>query len=250
MNFPSMGQTYHNNSHQPVNKNRCVNMNKIYLALCLLFYGSIFYFRIHHIDSITKIIIPLFVSIIFLFVTLVNRMTNGKNRILVLVFFFIFIGDCIINLTKSLQYSIVFFSLSHVSLGIYYFLDIPFRKKDLVYLLPLYLFSTLLFCRVYRDIQHMSLVYVVVLYLNILNFMLWRALCYLRKDQMDYRTILIIAGSLLFYLTDISVGLYVIYSLEIFITVIWILYPPALISLSLMNSQLFKNKYVHKRQVI
>src|SRR4030042_1574915 len=41
--------------------------------------------------------------------------------------------------------------------------------------------------------------------------------------------------------------LYSIYKQEIFIAIIWILYPPALLLLSLMNIQQSKNKYLFLR---
>jgi hypothetical protein len=220
---------------------------KIYFLLFILFYAVIFYFRTNNVEEVTRIIIPLFVFMIFLFVLFTNNIMNRHNTLLYLVFLFILIGDCIINWSKYKHLSIIPFSLTHIFLAVYYILDIQFVKKDFIFLIPVLAFSTLLFFKIHADIQGNYLQVVFIIYLNILNFMLWRALCYLRSNQNGLKTLFVILGSLFFYFTDVSVCLYSIYKQESLITIIWILYPPALFLLSLMNIQQSKNKYLFLR---
>lgn len=210
---------------------------KIYFLLFILFYPAIFYFRINNTEEITRIIIPLFAFMIFLFVLLTNNTNNRHNVLLYFVFLFVLIGDCIINWSGGKQFSIIPFSLTHILLALYYILDINFEKKDFLFLIPVLVFSALLFFKVYEEIEGKLLMAAFIVYLNILNFMLWRSLCYLRSTQDNLKILLAIIGSLFFYMTDIFVSLYSIYDNKIFITLIWIIYPPALFFLSLMNIQ-------------
>jgi YhhN-like protein. len=220
---------------------------KIYFLLFILFYAVIFYFRTNNVEEVTKIIIPLFAFMIFIFVLFTNNIMNRHNILLYLVFLFILIGDCIINWSEYKQLSIIPFSLAHILLAIYYILDIKFIKKDFIFLIPVLAFSALLFFKVHADIQGNLLLTVFLVYLNILNFMLWRALCYLRSDQNGLKTFFVISGSSFFYFTDVSVCLHSIYKQENLIAIIWILYPPALLFLSLMNIRQSKNKYLFLR---
>jgi hypothetical protein len=172
---------------------------------------------------------------------------NRHNILLYFVFLFILIGDGIINWSEYKQLSVIPFSLTHILLALYYILDIQFVKKDFIFLMPVLAFSALLFFKVHADIQDNLLLTVFIIYLNILNFMLWRALCYLRLNSNGLKTLFVILGSLFFYFTDVSVCLYSIYKQESLIAIIWVLYPPALLLLSLMNIQQSKNKYLFLR---
>ena len=155
----------------------------IYVVFFVIFYPAIFYLRIHHIENATRLIIPLFVFIVFIFVVVSVKTDKRRDFILYLVFLFIFIGDCIINWSTHKELSIIPFSLTHLLLGLYYLLDTRFKRKDFLFLIPLLLFSALLCLIVYKDIKNAFLLSAFMLYINILNFMLWRALCYLRTEQ-------------------------------------------------------------------
>jgi predicted neutral ceramidase superfamily lipid hydrolase len=98
----------------------------------------------------------------------------------------------------------------------------------------------LLFFMAKNNIQGALLQSAFIAYLTILNFMLWRALCFLRSNENNLKILLVIVGSLFFYMTDIFVSLYAIYDNKIFIKLIWIIYPPALFFLSLINIRQFK----------
>jgi hypothetical protein len=217
---------------------------KIFFLLFIPFYAAIFYFRINNMEEVTRIIIPLFVFIIFLFVLFTNNIMNRHNIILYLVFLFILIGDCIINWSEYKQLSIIPFGLTHIFLAIYYILDIKFVKKDLIILIPVLAFSSLLFFKVHADIQGNLVMIIFIIYLNILTFMLWRALCYLRSTQNGLKILFVTLGSLFFYLTDVSVCLYSIYKQKSLIAIIWILYPLALFLLSLINIQQSKKIFL------
>lgn len=216
------------------------NHLNIYFLLFIIFYPAIFYFRTNNIENVTRIIIPLFVFIIFIFVLLTNSPDKRHNIILYFVFLFILTGDCIINWTKHNELSIIPFSLTHILLGIYYIFETRFKGKDFLFLIPVLIFSALLFFMAKNNIQGALLQSAFIAYLTILNFMLWRALCFLRSNENNLKILLVIVGSLFFYMTDIFVSLYAIYDNKIFIKLIWIIYPPALFFLSLINIRQFK----------
>lgn len=219
------------------------NHLNIYFLLFIIFYPAIFYFRINNIEEVTRIIIPLFVFMIFIFVLLINSTAERQNIILYFVFFFILIGDCIINWSRHIEFSVIPFSLTHILLGIYYILDTRFKSKDFLFLIPVLIFSALLFFMARDDIRGTFTQSAFIIYLTILNFMLWRALCYLGSKENSLKILLVIVGSLFFYMTDIFASLYAIYGNKIFIKFIWIIYPPALFFLSLINIRQYKNKF-------
>ncbi len=219
------------------------NHLNIYFLLFIIFYPAIFYFRTNNIEEVTRIIIPLFVFIIFIFVLLTNSADERHNIILSFCFWFILTGDCIINWSQHIKFSIIPFSLAHVLLGIYYIFDTKFKRKDFLFLIPVLIFSALLFSITRGEIKSALLQSAFIIYLTILSFMLWRALCYLRSNQNSLKILLVIVGSLFFYVTDIFVSLYAIYDNKIFITLIWIIYPPGLFFLSLINIRQFKINY-------
>lgn len=177
---------------------------------------------------------------IFIFVLLTNSADERHNIILYFVFLFILTGDCIINWSTHINFSIIPFSVTHILLGIYYIFDTRFKGKDFLFLIPVLIFSALLFFMARGEIKGALLQFAFIIYLTILNFMLWRALCYLRSKQNSLKISLVIVGSLFFYMTDIFVSLHAIYGNKIFITLIWIIYPPALFFLSLINIRQFK----------
>lgn len=220
---------------------------KIYFLLFIIFYTIIFHFRTNNVEEVTRIIIPLFVFTIFLFALFTNNKTSGHNILLCFSFLFILIGDCIINWSEHKQLSIFPFSLTHIFLALYYIFDIHFVKKDFIFLIPVLALSALLFFKIYEDIQGNYLLTVFIVYLIILDFMLWRALCYLRSGQNGLKILFVTLGSLFFYFTDISVILYLIYKQERMVFIIWLLYPPALLLLSMMNIQKSKNQYLYMR---
>ncbi len=220
---------------------------KSYFLIFILFYVAIFYFRTNNVEEVTKIIIPLFVFMIFIFVLFTNNIRNRRNILLYFIFLFILVGDCIINWSEHKQLSVIPFGITHIFLTFYYMLDIKFLKKDFIFLIPVLAFSALLFFKVHADIPDNLLLTVFIIYLSILNFMFWRALCYLQSEQNILKISFVILGSLFFYFTDVSVSLYSIYKQEYLIMIIWILYPPALFLLSMMNIQQSKNKYLYMR---
>lgn len=215
----------------------------IYFLFFILFYPAIFFLRINNIESIARIIIPFFIFIIFIFVLLSADINKRRDIILCFVFFFILVGDCVINWSTRKEFSIVPFSLTHIFLGIYYTLDTELKKIDFLFLIPVLFFSSLLFGMVSKDIKGPLFLSAFILYLNILNFMLWRALCYLRSAHKSLKISLVFIGSLFFYVTDIFVSLYAIYDNKLFIELIWIIYPPALFFLSLINMQDSKSDF-------
>jgi|GEM_PF-2277467 len=221
------------------------NYLNVYFLLFIILYPTIFYYRTNNIEEVTRIIIPLFVFIIFIFVLLATNTDKRRNFLLYFIFLFIFIGDCVINWSPRKELSIIPFSLTHILLGTYYLLDTRFKGKDFLFFIPVVIFSTLLFFTTYKDIEGALFLSAFAIYINILNFMLWRAFCYLRVGQNNLKTTLVIIGSLFFYVTDIFVSLYAIYDNKIFITLIWIIYPPALFFLSLINMQ--NSKFIFSR---
>lgn len=179
---------------------------------------------------------------ILLFVCLSNNIQNKNNILLYFIFLFVFAGDAVINLTKHKELCIIPFSLTHILLAIYYILDIKILKKDFLLLIPVLCFSALLVFWVSADIPNKLQLTVFIIYLGILDLMVWRALCYLRANSHRLKKWFIILGSAMFYFTDIVVCLNLIYPRKVFIVLMWLLYPPALVLLSLMNVQQMKSE--------
>lgn len=220
-----------------------------YILVSLVFYGTIFYFKIHHFENITKIIIPVFVFSVLLFVATTNRLRNRRNILLFCAFLAIFAGDVLINLTKHKELSILPFGLTHVLLMIYYIREVGIRKKDFIVLVPIIGVNSGLILLVLKDIKNSIYLFTLMIYLGILGMMLWRALCFFRSGQNRLKVWLIAAGSSLFFLTDILVGLHAIYHQFLFIVLIWLVYPPALVLLSLQNVyKIFGYEYSYSKE--
>ena len=206
-----------------------------YILIACVFYGVIFYFRVHHIEYITKIIIPLFVFTALFFVLSTNRPVNRHTILLHLAFLLIFTGDVIINLTGHKELSIIPFALAHVLLTTYYIQEVGFIKQDFICLIPVLCLSSMVIFIVRKDIPDNVYLFPLIVYLGILGVMLWRAFCFFRSTQNRLKVWLIAAGSCLFYITDVLACLHTIYHQSLFIVIIWLTYPPALVLLSLMN---------------
>lgn len=211
-------------------------VNKLYIRLFFIFYFLIFLFKLFHINQVTKYIIPIFVFGIFMF-SLENYKKKGKIDFLIsMALMFAFFGDFIINVTNVPSYCIIPFSLTHICLASYYFNKRGFKLSDLLILLPILLIGGLIYFVINYDISSIKLRIICLVYFGILNLMLWRALCLLKLKDCSYDLIVkIVLGSLLFYCTDIFVCLYTIYHKNIFVILIWAVYPAALGFLSIFD---------------
>jgi uncharacterized membrane protein YhhN len=79
-------------------------MNKLLqytiIIICMTLYPFILYYRWSRNESLTGILIPVYVSMIFLLALSINlRRLKRKHLLLVLAFLFVMAGDFLINLT-------------------------------------------------------------------------------------------------------------------------------------------------------
>jgi hypothetical protein len=206
-----------------------------YFIVFCIFYVSIFILKYIDNEIIAKYAIPLFVFITFMYSLISAKKNAGSSYLMPLALFFALCGDTLINLTSHGDLCIVAFSITHTCLILLYFSVQKFSKSDLLILLPMILLSVWLFISIQADIQTSFLRVIFAIYLSILNFMLWRAFCVLKSNINKTIKVLIVTGSILFFATDILVCMQIIYGSKIFVTFTWLLYPPALYLLSLVN---------------
>ena len=210
------------------------NYFKFYLLLFIILYPLILITKSFGYNDISKWCIPAFVTIVFISQMVYNFHLGKIKWLLSLAFLFVCTGDFLINLTSIGQYSVLAFVCTHICLIIYYFSENKFKSKDLLLLIPVIILSLLAYFSIFNKLSTFQAI-VFAVYLSVLTTMLWRALCYLNFETSSRRKILIIAGSLLFYLTDVFVSTNVVFNCNGLVVATWVCYPPALLFLSLMN---------------
>lgn len=207
-----------------------------YLVLCCLLYPLIFYARTFEKKMLSQLLIPIYVILILSYV-LTSSSENDRFRILYIIpFLGICAGDLIINITPYIKLSIIPFSLTHIAFTIYFLKDIGKSKTDVIFILPPAIVSFAIFLLTQSQVDQIVLKFVYAIYLLILSTMLWRAFCYLgRKEILFWKKITCVSGAVLFFITDIMVSLMQVYKSMNLIPLIWVVYPPALFLLSIMN---------------
>lgn len=211
--------------------------HKSYFTLFVVCYFSILLLKCYHVENVSRIVIPLFVFMAFAFAFYINFRKVQNHIFLIGAFAFILIGDTLINLTPYGKYSVITFCISHIFFILYFISLKNFETKEILYLIPISLVSLLIFNNIHNNIQSKSLIYIFAVYLMVLSFMLWRAICTIRSSIMVHQKTIIILGAFLFYCTDILVSINVLYHLKAFVILTWIVYPPALYLLSNINIQ-------------
>lgn len=196
---------------------------KCYPYLAVAMYVAIFLLKIFEIGQVTKILIPIFVVAVF-----ARSFFNGSGVKLVNIgLFFVVIGDWMFNLIPYpifQQLPVAVFVVTHICLIIFYLSLQKFTKRDLPYLIPFLIFDVAFYSFVFADITMSLMKIVLPLYLLLLSVMAWRAtvLKFNANMQCEYKKILF--GSLMFFLTDVSVFAQVIYPEQfLFVVSTWLL---------------------------
>jgi len=213
---------------------------KIYIIVFLILYPLIVFTKSFGYTDISKWLIPLLVTMVFISQMIFNFHLGRIKWLLSLAFLFVCTGDFFINLTSLGQYSVLAFVCTHICLITYYFSENRFQKKDFLLFLPVLILSLLAYFSIFSKLSAFQAI-VFAVYLSVLSTMLWRALCYLNFSTPNTRKFLIIAGSFLFYLTDVFVSTNVVFNCNGLVVATWICYPPALLFLSLMNYRFDKH---------
>jgi hypothetical protein len=215
-------------------------MNKLLqytiIIICMTLYPFILYYRWSRNESLTGILIPVYVSMIFLLALSINlRRLKRKHLLLVLAFLFVMAGDFLINLTPHMKFSVIPFTLAHIFFTLYYLAECRWKRKDLLLLIPVLALIVIFIIYNYPRVDP-GLLPPFIFYLCILSLMIWRALCYICNDRYPLvKRYFIIAGAFLFFITDILVCSLQIYKSDSYIFWIWLVYPPALLLLSSFN---------------
>ncbi len=206
------------------------------ISVCLTLYPFIVYYRSWGNESITEILIPVYVSLIFLLGIIINkRRFERKHILLILALFLVMTGDFLINLSPHMNLSVIPFTLTHVFFSVYYLAECRYQRKDLLLLAPVLVFLIFFVSYNYPHVKS-SMLPLFLFYLFILSLMVWRALCYITNDRYPVmKRYLIITGSLCFFAADILVCSMQVYKSDSFIFWIWLVYPPALLLLSTFN---------------
>ena len=209
----------------------------LYLLVAIILYPIIFYSKYIRLNFLSEILIPFFVTWVLLFVILNTKLNTKKDYWFVGAFVFICFGDYLINLTPYKQFSAVAFGCTHICLSIFYISNTGFKKGSFKWIFVPVVLSIVAIIFTFKDFSEQYLRTIFISYLVILSFMLWRALSYIDSTASLMIKILVVFGSFFFYFTDIFVCMQVLYPQKIFISLTWILYPPALVMLSLLSRE-------------
>ena len=206
------------------------------IASCLL-YPAIFAVKYFNVEWAEKILVPVFVLLVFTFNVYLNPLAKGKNIFLFFAFFFVCLGDIVINLFSLDTVAVVSFMLTHTNLILYYSSRRHWAKIDVKYLIPVVLMSGVIFLSVRPRIPAAWLAVAFGVYLSVLSLMLWRAFCFWATEAPAWQKWMVSGGSFLFYCTDAAVSTNVVFKAKILLALTWICYIPALFMLSVMNYQ-------------
>lgn len=209
----------------------------LFIVISVLLYPVIFWSKISHLEHISKFAIPLLVFILMVNTVLIYLKQDKKKLLLIAVaFFFVLAGDTLINLTVYKKLSPLPFAAAHVLFIIYFIKERAFKKTDIYLFIPVISVSALLFYYILQLTCSVEIIIVFIIYLLILSVMVWRGVCYSYSSNYNLKKrICIIIGSVLFYATDVLVGLGFLNSQSINVILTWLIYPPALFCLSVFN---------------
>jgi hypothetical protein len=209
----------------------------IFSVISLVFYPFLFWFKITNSEDISKIIIPIFVFIMMVNTFVIYlKQVKSKYLLFVFAFFFVLMGDTLINLTIYEKFSPLPFATAHILFSIYYIKECAFKKPEIYLLIPTIIVSALLLRYVFLLTNSIETRVVFTIYLLILSIMVWRGMSYIFNRNFNLKKrICIILGSVLFYTTDVLVGLGFLNNLSIYVILTWLIYPPALFCLSIAN---------------
>ena len=208
-------------------------MKKVYFIFATLLYIVILALRVFELNKIAMHCIPAFVllTVIYSFFNAKKRLFPQSSLILTLALALAFCADMVINFIDEIPGAMIFFAV-HACLVILYLSKKPFELKEIPLIFPLLAINALFYVAFFPYLESAFYILGIFAYLTLLTLMLWRAVC-LYKDKDGLK---IIMGSVLFFLTDISVIMMVAYGNFTTLNIdAWVLYPPALFSLSLIN---------------
>jgi uncharacterized membrane protein YhhN len=218
-------------------------MVKLYFPIAAILYVIIFALRALDMFDIARFFIPVFVLLtaIASFVNARDRTFKQGSLLLTIALSVAFCADTVINFIdpiSTFKAGVIIFLACHICLLSYFFKKKSFEVKEILYIIPFLGISAIFCVIIVPNISSTLLTYGVPFYVFLLTLMLWRAIC-LYKDKDNVKIIL---GSVLFFITDISVIMMLAYpenadaqtALRI---ETWAVYPPALFLLSLVDNK-------------
>lgn len=213
-------------------------MNKnLYFVLSSIFAIAILTTKMFQIELAYNILIPIFVGMAayWCFLKSENKSIKG-NLLLILALFVAFIADTLNNWVEPAIIGLGFFLGTQMLLIAFFFKKKKFENKDLIKLIP-FLGWAVIFCIKFVP-QFSSLLYYIGIpcYVALVTCMLWRAMCLYKIDTDDDQFAML--GGLCFFVCDISVVSSLVFgNLPVIDLVVWIVYPPALFLLSLIDNK-------------
>jgi len=209
----------------------------VFILISALFYPLLLWSRGYELRSVSTVIIPIFVILQLLNVLVLYAVKPEKKYILfILAFFFIVIGDLTINLTPYKLYAPMPFVVAHILLIVFFIYECRFKKNNFKTAIPVALAFLGIVLANLPFVESWSVFLGLSCYLLFLSIMAWRALCYLNHPQIStLKRSLIVAGGVLFFLTDIFTGCRYLYGHQFWLVLTWIVYPPCLLFLGLAN---------------
>lgn len=146
-----------------------------------------------------------------------------------IAFAFMMLGDIFLNFTSYGILHIASFAVSLIILTIGWYRLLPI-KTSLKSLGVIAVISALLYAAIVVPVLPHKLSVHFFIYIILLTFLIWRAYSYLKSDSVAKRHgAVLFAGAVLFYVTDILVGIRIIYKPALINAAVYSFYPASLL---------------------
>lgn len=214
---------------------------KVCIILLALFGLLIMLLKVLGITIFPYMMILFMVFIIMIAIGNYRVKPSRSTLIKIIVYFCATIADIFLNFTKYGKVHIFLFLVVQILLCIAYISDIPYKSRDLVYLIAPIIISAVLYSVIVVPVLPHPLATAFAIYIVCLTLMIWRAFCFLKKDYIpNKQKWMLFIGSLCFYFTDVLVGVRIIYNPALINLWVYLLYPPALLLIT--SSDWFRAK--------
>lgn len=202
---------------------------KLVFLLLSLFSVIIVITKVQNALIFPYLMLALMAAIISITIRNYKKQPSKSVFLKIIIYICVTFADIFLNFTPYAKMHILLFLIVQVLLIIAYLYDVPFKKKDLLYLTVPVVISTILYFIIVVPFLPHPLGAAFTIYIICLTLMVWRGFCFIKANILPQKQKwLLFIGSLCFYCTDVLVGVRIIYNPELINLWVYILYPPAL----------------------
>lgn len=190
------------------------------------------YTKAFELEAFNPIIMVLLSSLVISSVGLFLKNKSIGSFSFLVAFLMILLGDVFLNFTELKSLHILSFAIAHIFLIIFFW---AYSKKSMSFkfALPGLVLSVLAYLLLVVPKMPHTLAIPFAFYLLILTVMTWRAYAYAFENRGNaHVSLLLFFGASLFYLTDILVGIRILYAMPKINVLVYAIYPPSLILLN------------------